>query len=163
MIKGIRTKELNNHLNKFSAGIRPFPGATVKQLEHYVLPTLTDDTPDVMIIHGRCNDIDPRGKLKEITPNEIATGFINIGKLCKEKGVNDVLISGIICRRNKYWNNKVIATNKILKQLCIEHQFTFIENENISVEQLWKDGIHLLESGKVILANNFINYINNLI
>ena len=52
--------------------------------------------------------------------------------------------------------------NKILKRLCEEHKFIFIDNGRINEEHLWKDGMHLLESGKIILANNFINSINNL-
>ena len=39
------------------AGVRPFPGATVKQLHHYVTPTLIDDAPDTMIIQDGCNDV----------------------------------------------------------------------------------------------------------
>ena len=41
--------------------------------------------------------------------------------------------------------------------------FGFINNINITSQYLWKDGLHLIESGKVILANNFIHSINNLL
>ena len=60
MVKGIRNKEFNQHLTKCSAQIRVFPGANLKQLKHYVIPTLVDDTPDVAVIHGGCNDIQSR-------------------------------------------------------------------------------------------------------
>ena len=57
MVKGIRVKEFNNNLTRCSSRIRSFPGATLKQLKHYVIPTLVDDTPDVVIIEGGCNDL----------------------------------------------------------------------------------------------------------
>ena len=30
-------------------------------------------------------------------------------------------------------------------------------------KDLWKDGIHIIESGRVIVANNSINYLNNFL
>ena len=35
------------------------------------------------------------------------------------------------------------------------------KNGAVSKKNLWSDGVHLVESGKVIIANNFINDINN--
>ena len=40
------------------------------------------------------------------------------------------------------------------------HTF-FIDNSNIEIRDLWKDGIHLLESDKTKLAMNFIYFLNN--
>ena len=31
------------------------------------------------------------------------------------------------------------------------------------MKDLWKGGTHLIESGRVIVANNFINYLNNFL
>ena len=38
---------------------------------------------------------------------------------------------------------------------------SFVNNDNISEGNLYKDTLHLLEAGKSILGNNFINGINN--
>ena len=43
----------------------------------------------------------------------------------------------------------------------MKYGFYFIDNGAISKKDLWKDGIHLIESGRVIVANNLINYLNN--
>ena len=54
--------------------------------------------------------------------------------------------------------------NFLLKQICEEDGYFFIDNSNIEITDLWKDGIHLLESGKTKLAENFIYiYLNNSI
>ena len=55
----------------------------------------------------------------------------------------------------------LIHFNESLKHLCRENGFCFINNDNILEGNLYKDRLHLLEVGKPILANNFINCINN--
>ena len=45
---------------------------------------------------------------------------------------------------------------------CEQCGFVYIDSAEIRVDQhLWKDGLHLSESGKVKLANDFINAINS--
>ena len=55
----------------------------------------------------------------------------------------------------------LIHFNKSLKNLCRANGFSFVNNDNISEGNLYKDTLHLLEAGKRILGNNFINGINN--
>ena len=45
----------------------------------------------------------------------------------------------------------------------MKYDFCFIDNGAISEKDLWKDGIHLTESGSVIVANSLINYLNNFL
>ena len=49
----------------------------------------------------------------------------------------------------------------MIKEQSVENDFIFIENNNIDAFHLSKDGIHLQEPGEVILAQNFIGYVNN--
>ena len=81
--------------------------------------------------------------------------------LCRDYGVNDVFISAMICRRGKSLNRKVKRVNFFLKQICGKNGYFFIDNSNIEIRDLWKDGIHLLESGKTKLAEHFIYFLNN--
>ena len=159
MIKGIRRKEFNSKLNKCSTRFRPFIGATLKQMETYVKPILNDDTPDVLILHIGCNDIGN----KQLTENEIAEWIVKIGRQCKKSNANDVFISSLICRPQKRLNDKVIAVNNILKRACKLNGLGFIDNSNICVENLFQDGLHLNDDGKVILACNFIYVLNTFI
>ena len=51
--------------------------------------------------------------------------------------------------------------NDKLRELCEQCGFVYIDNAEIRVDQhLWKDGLHLNESGTAKLANNVINAIN---
>ena len=36
----------------------------------------------------------------------------------------------------------------------------YIDNRNIKADSLYKDGLHLLHKGKIVLANNFISHLN---
>ena len=50
----------------------------------------------------------------------------------------------------------------ILKCMCIDFNFTFIDNNNISTDDLANDGVHLNEDGNIKLANNFLASLNNI-
>ena len=81
--------------------------------------------------------------------------------LCRDYGVNDVFISAMICRRSKLLNGKVKRVNFLLKQICEKNWYFFIDNSNIEIRDLWKDGIRLLELGKPKFAENFLYFLNN--
>ena len=72
-----------------------------------------------------------------------------------------VFISATICRRGKFINGKVKRVNFLLKQICEGKRYFFVDNSNTQIRDLWKDGIHLLESGKTKLAENFVYFLNN--
>ena len=60
MIKGIRVEEFNSYVKDGYSKLRPFPGATVKQLQHHEIPSLVDETPNRVILNGGCNDVTNR-------------------------------------------------------------------------------------------------------
>ena len=94
---------------------------------------------------------------------EIAEWIVKIGRQCKESNINDVFISSLICRALKRLNDKVVAVNNILKRVCKLNGSGFIVNSNICAENLFEDGLHLNDDGKVMLANNFIYVLNTFI
>ena len=67
----------------------------------------------------------------------------------------------MICRRDKFLDGKVKRVNFLLKLICEENGYFFIDNSNIEIRDLWKDGIHLLKSGKTKSAENFKYFLNN--
>ena len=66
----------------------------------------------------------------------------------------------MICR-GKFLNGKVKLVIFLLKQICEENGYFFIDNSNTEIRDLWKDGIHLLESGKTKLDDNFMYFLSN--
>ena len=108
-------------------------------------------------MHGGCNDVNNKNSTPEKNANEIADMAI----LCRDYAVNAVFISAMICRRGKFLYGKVKRVNFLLKQIYEEYGNFYIDNSNIEIRDLWKDGIHLLESGKAKLAENFMYFLNN--
>ena len=70
MIKDSRMKEVNSQLQKSFAKLRSFPGATLNHLKYYVVPSLINETPDRIILHGGCIDFNNKNSISEKTANE---------------------------------------------------------------------------------------------
>ena len=79
-VKGIKMKEAISQLRNSFVKLRAFLGATLKHLKYYIVPSLIDETPDRIILHGRCNDVNNKNSTPERTTNEIADMAI----LCRE-------------------------------------------------------------------------------
>ena len=79
---------------------------------------------------------------------------------CKEHGVKEIILSSLVST-SRVNADVLIHFNESLKNLCRANGFCFVNNDNISEGNLYKGRLYLLEAGKRILANNFINAINN--
>ena len=109
------------------AKLRSFPGATLKHLRYYIVPSLIYESPDRLILHRGCNDANN----EKSTPEKIANEIADMAILCRDYGVNDVFISAMICRKGKFLNGKVKRLNFLLKQICEENGYFFIDNSKI--------------------------------
>ena len=159
--KGIRVKEFNNHLENSNARFKIFPGASIGNLNYYINPTLEQEKPEVVVIHVGINDLLSEN-LSNASDQVIADQIIEIGKKCTHYGVEKVFISALLaCKRVN--PNRINIINDLIKVRCDFHGFVYIDHNNIKDEHLWKDGIHLRENGKVILAQNFLDSINNFL
>ena len=158
IIKRIRRMEFNANINNATAYLKTFPGANIKQLHHYIEPSLIDDCPDAVILHIGTNDL-KHAKNQNENPKEIAMRIIDIGNKCIAHGVQKVFISEILQRSNASLNKIIHEINNILQDLCTTNNFLFIAHTNISMDHLY-DEVHLNNDGMNILANNFINILN---
>lgn len=48
----------------------------------------------------------------------------------------------------------------MIERLCNKIGICYIENRNIRRKHFWKDGLHIVESVKVILASKFLSYLS---
>jgi hypothetical protein len=159
MTQRIRKKELYTHINGF-ATIKSFPGVTPNYLHHYILPHLIEHCPDTLLLHVGTNELTNRDK----SASQIAEDILSAGKTAISFGVNSILVSGLVLRRNGVpLEIKRKNVNAILKEHCtLNSSFTYIDNDNITLDDLYEDRVHLIESGSIKLANNFINAVNAL-
>ena len=82
-------------MNKCSTRFRTFIGVTLKQMETYVKPVLKYYTPNALILHIGCSDVEN----KQLTENETVEWIVKVGEQCKESNVYD--ISSLIGRAQK--------------------------------------------------------------
>ena len=74
---------------------------------------------------------------------------------CHTYGITNILISGLI-----YSTIIGLPVLERIEHLCNKLGISYLDIKNIRRRHLWKDGLHLVESGKVILENNFLSYLN---
>ena len=81
---------------------------------------------------------------------------------CRSFGVKRVFLSGIAYTKRIAWQI-LDDVHERLVSLCNRLETNHIDNRNIRETHLFKVGLHLLDSGKRILANNFIINLNNFL
>ena len=59
-----------------------------------------NNKPDIVVIHIGTNDIDFRNVDNGAIVNNTAKNIINIANLCKEYGINEIVISSILPKKN---------------------------------------------------------------
>ena len=154
LVKRIKTHEFNKYV-KGKAFIKSFPGAKCIELNHYIDLSLKSERPDCVVIHVGTNEI------KHQKDNgTIANEILDIARKCRMNGVNHIFVSGIVSRSGFEATRKLKDINDRVRDLCIKEKFHYICNNSITKEYLWTDGIHLLDEGTNLLANNFINAVN---
>ena len=48
----------------------------------------------------------------------------------------------------------------MIQNLCQKYGWFYVDNRNIRGKHLYKDGLHLTEEGKIILARNLVFCLN---
>ena len=77
------------------------------------------------------------------------------GIVCREYGAKNILICSVMPRNIPYMQHRRRDLNKLLKDLCMANNFIFIDNGDIVLkDHIIKDGVHLNDEGKEILADN---------
>ena len=118
---------------------RFFPGATSRDFFHYIKPTLQDPQTnfDIAVLHMGVNDILNLGSTAETVSNSI----LHIANQCRNYGVKQVSISSVAC--TTLLNSDLINdVNNVLRNKCQTSGYHFIDNDSITTEKLWKDGLH---------------------
>ena len=147
---------MNQQIKNGNARIYSFPGATISSIRHY-LDVILDKYADTVVIH--------------IGINYILNSASNVNGLYfqtyKISSKNVVILVLNIFLYLVYM--KRIITEFLedihlkLVNVCKEMQVYFIDNRNITGFYLFRDGLHLPESGKKLLANNFVSTFNNFL
>ena len=137
-----------------------FPGGTSKELLYYVQPTLKSKKFGAALLHVGVNDL--LNDERQDSVQNLLDNLKQIDLKCKSAGVTRILISGTVVNK-KLTSAYISSVNQLISNMCRNNSFVFIDNNNIPTSGLFRDGLHLLEMGKRILANNFIDNLNNFL
>ena len=157
---GILNKRKFNEKISGKVYFNVFQGANIKRLHHFIQPTFHENKPDTVLTHIGSNDIIP-SKQHYLNVKYVVERIIDIGLYCKECSVKDVIISSVLVKRNFHLTRIVLQINDFFIECT--NNFHYLTNDNISRQNLWKDGIHLNSVGNNILAENFISYLNQFV
>ena len=70
------------------------------------------------------------------------------------------MVSAIVIN-NKMSDSFLGDANKKTAIMCKKNSLVYMDNANIAKSCLFADGLHLVDKKKCILANNFIDFLNN--
>ena len=131
-----------------------FPGATSKEILHYLEVHLTNSSADVVILPIGVNDL-----LEDNSKSKIEHQGKNLRSMvekCHTCAVKNVFILGLTYS-TRIGLPVLERTRKMVVHLCNKLSVFYVDNRNIRRKHLWKDGLHLVEFGRVILASNFLS------
>ena len=99
--------------------------------------------PDIVIVHVAAN-----GVLNRCDQDQIIKNIQQIYMTCKSFNANQVIIFCIVsCMRAD--NSVIDYINENLKVQSMTEEHQFLDNGNIKLENLCRDGLHIVESGKL--------------
>ena len=126
-----------------------------------MIPHFEEEEPASVVLIAGGNDI-PNQDISMDDCKKVANCLIEGGRTCRLKyGVQDVYISSIMPRSNSDFQGNRHRVNKLLRELCKENNFIFIENDNIILRDHGHyDGIHLNHAGSDMLRENLLDALN---
>ena len=154
IVKNIIGPKMNADDSNHYYIVKPFPGATVADMEDFVKP-LTRRSPDKMILHVGTNDL-----RSHATPKIIADSIVNIVTQIREDSPGTAVgISAILVRNdNKDLAAKASQTNNILKSYCSRNRIPYLSNSNMNASHLNMRGLHLNRQGSLVLQQNLLDF-----
>ena len=161
ILKTLRLREFDNHLEEGIAHLKAFPGSKSQQLNHHSIPILQGHKYDGAIIHVGMNNL-----IKNPNENKdavkIVRNVMDIALQCRNHNIGTVFISNIVYS-TKVNYELLCKVNDFLHEECVKNGFYFIDNAAMTERDLWKHEVHMVESGKCLVANNFICHLNNFL
>ena len=160
MFRGICVREFNNEIKNGYAKFKTFLRSGSREILHYVNPTLESGNYDSAVLHFGVNDLLHKALSKSDTVGNLIENIRKAADKCMSYGVSKAFVSAIV--RNKRIPESLLEeVNEKISFMCKNNNCIFVDNSNISNIHLCDDGLHLVESGRCILANNVMDRINN--
>ena len=109
------------------------------------------------VIHIGINDI--ISNKNYLNTDHVLGNIKGVAQKCKRYGIQNVLILGLLTT-NRLAQDLLEELNKLIKNMFYIEGNCYVNNDNITGTNLFKDGLHLLDTGKQTLADNFVVNVN---
>ena len=159
IFRGIRVREFNNEIINGYAKFKTFSGSDSREILQYVNPNLESGNYYSAVLHFGVNDLLHKALSKSDTVGILIENIRKAADKCMLYGVSKVLVLAIV-RSKRIPESLLEEVNEKISFMCKNNNFIFVDNSNISNIHLFDDGLHLVESGRYILANDVIDCIN---
>ena len=131
-----------------------YPGKTCEEIKEAVDDLPTDLDPSHVILHCGTNN------LVIDSADVCVTKIKNLAEKVENKFPNAKLgISGLTYREDIVVNSMQVDVNEKLKKLCLDSNFTYIDNSTIDQTCLNGSKLHLNGKGSSLLAVRFIKFL----
>ena len=107
--------------------MRSFPGATTADMEHYLQPSLATK-PKAIILHVGTNDLKNSSSARNV-----AEKIAGLGNMIATNPPNASVTTSAITQRSdeESLKRKVKDCTKVLKKICNQNGWSFVEHLNI--------------------------------
>ena len=154
MVKNIDSKKIER-ASRHKSVCHSYSGAKVKQIEEK-LKNDSNGKYDSVILHVGTND------LSHSDANKVARDMDDLINEVKIH-TNKIAVSSVIRRYDgKVYSNKIDQYNKLLENICLKHNVTLINNNNIDESRLNGSKLHLNSFGDIALGSAFCSYLKSL-
>ena len=111
------------------------------------------------VIHVGINNLIKNPNENKYTTKR-ARDVIDIVLQCRNHNIGTIFISSVVYS-TKLNYELLCKLNSFLHEECVKNGFYFVDNSAVTEKNLWKDGVHMVESRKCLVANNFICHLND--
>ena len=159
--RGIQKKSFNEDCRTSNVIFHEFKGKTAQDIVRYMPPHLEDEHPTSVVLVAGGNDL-PNRDISMDGIRKVANCLIEGGLRCKTQyGVDQIYISSIMPRSHSAFQGNRHQLNQMLKTLCEENDFVYIDNDNIVLRpHVDYDGVHLNDDGSYLLRENLLDALN---
>ena len=154
----IKMYNFNKALKNGKAKHLLLPGTMSKQLLQYLDVNLKMYTHETVLIHAGINDV-LNDKSQLNTENLLCNIKYMVDK-CLTFSVKSILVSGLVFTTSVLLE-VLEKIHEKLSTFCSSYGMIYVDNRSIRGVHPCQDNLHLLQSGKKVLCNNFISYLNS--
>ena len=157
--KGIRMYDFNKLIKNRKAKMLNFPGASSRQLLHYMDIYLEGIQVDTVVIHIGVNDL--LNYSNQSRTDSLMNNIICMVEKCRNYGVKNIVLSGMAFT-TRVSLDILIQMRNMISNFRSTNGLYYMDNRNIRADCLYKDGLHLLDKAKIVLPNNLIINLNQI-